>query len=65
MNRHKKEKKFVKRAERLIDELEQEGFRYDDSVDGDAEKFKRLWDEFWGEILGEFAKLCERFIKKR
>ena len=55
----------IERAEKLIDELEQDGFYYDDSVVGDAEKFKMLCDEFLWEILGEFAKLCGGFIKKR
>lgn len=55
----------IERAEKLIDELEQEGFYYDDSVESDQEKFKRLWDEFCGEILVDFAKLCGKFIKKK
>lgn len=50
-------KYFIERSEKLIDEFEQKLFYYDDSVVGDADKFKRLWDEFLGEILGEFVKL--------
>lgn len=41
MNQHEKEKEIIEGAEKFIDQLGQEGFYCDDSVAGEAEKFKR------------------------